>query len=62
MIIRDNILTPEVRANGFGGIDPARFDEAVSQLALAAPLKLKSKAAESFDASFLPPASERKAN
>ena len=23
--IRDNIVTPEVKANGFGGIDNARF-------------------------------------
>ena len=34
MVIRDNIVTPEVRANGYGGIDRARFARAIDQLAL----------------------------
>jgi hypothetical protein len=29
-----NIVTDEVRANGIGGIDMARFDRAVQQIAL----------------------------
>ena len=62
MVIRENIVTPEVRANGFGAVDPVRLDEAVSQLALAAPFKAKPKTADIFDASFLPPAAERKVN
>ena len=30
MVIRDNILTPEVKANGYGGIDAGRFADARS--------------------------------
>src|SRR5262249_39443719 len=33
MALRDNIFTPEVKANGLGTIDPARFDAAIEQLA-----------------------------
>ena len=52
--IRDNIATPAVRANGYGGIDPARFAAAIDQLALVYRFKAKDKAAEVFDPSFLP--------
>lgn len=62
MVLRDNILTPEVKANGLGGIDPERLDRSVAQLALAHEFKAaKPKAADIFDSSFLPPAAERKA-
>jgi NitT/TauT family transport system substrate-binding protein len=61
--IRENIVTPEVKANGYGGIDEARFAKSIDQIALAYDFKRdKAKAAEAFDASFLPPAAERKAN
>ncbi len=64
MAIRDSILTTEVKANGFGAIDPARFDAAIEQLAVSYEFKSKTKpkAADVFDASFLPSAAERKAN
>jgi NitT/TauT family transport system substrate-binding protein len=62
MVIRENIVTPEVRANGFGAIDPVRLDEAITQLALASPFKAKPKAADVFDAAFLPPAEDRRTN
>ena len=63
MAIRDNILTPEVKANGYGGIDAARFARAIDQLALAAKFKsAKPKPDDIFDDSFLPPAAERKVN
>lgn len=62
LVIRENILTPEVKANGYGGIDEARFSAAVDQLALAYKFKAgKPKPDEIFDASFLPPEAERKA-
>src|SRR5205085_9710201 len=32
-ILRDNILTPEVRRNGLGGIDAARFEKSIDQIA-----------------------------
>jgi NitT/TauT family transport system substrate-binding protein len=62
MVLHDNIVTPEVRANGYGGIDPARFQEAIEQLALTVKFKSKPKLDDVFDASFLPAASERKVN
>jgi len=62
MAIRDNIVTPEVRANGYGAVDPARFAESIDQLGLTFSFKAKPKAEDIFDASFLPPAAERRAN
>jgi NitT/TauT family transport system substrate-binding protein len=59
MAIRDNIVTPAVKANGFGGVEPDRFAAAIEQLALAYRFKAKDKAAAAFDASYLPPAAER---
>jgi NitT/TauT family transport system substrate-binding protein len=63
MALKDNIVTPEVKANGYGGIDPARFDKSIEQIALTYDFKNpKPNAADIFDASFLPPAADRKAN
>jgi len=63
MAIRDNIVTPEVKANGFGGIDNARFARAIEQIALTYKFKTaKPKPEDVFDASYLPPAAEREAN
>jgi len=59
MALRDNILTPEVKANGFGGVDPARLDKSIDQIALTYNFKAKPKAADLFDAQFLPPAADR---
>jgi NitT/TauT family transport system substrate-binding protein len=62
MAIRDNVVTPEVRANGFGAVDPVRMEEAIAQTALGYSFKARPKADAAFDASFLPPATERRAN
>jgi NitT/TauT family transport system substrate-binding protein len=62
MAIRENVVTPEVRANGFGAVDPARLEEAIAQIALSYTFKARPKADAAFDASFLPPATERRAN
>ncbi len=59
MAIRDNILTPAVRASGFGVIDPERLAAAIDQIGLTYHFKAKDKAAEVFDPSFLPPLAER---
>ena len=32
-VLRDNILTGEVKRNGIGGIDPARFERSIDQIA-----------------------------
>jgi NitT/TauT family transport system substrate-binding protein len=61
LALRDNILTPEVKANGFGGVDPARLDKSIEQIALTYAFpSAPPKAADIFDASFLPPAAERR--
>ncbi len=62
MAIKDNIMTDEVKKNGFGGVDLARLDGAIEQIALTFNFKAKPKAADIFDASFLPAADARKAN
>ena len=60
MAIRDNIITPEVRVDGLGAIEVARLAESIEQTALVYTFKAKPKAEDIFDASFLPPASERR--
>lgn len=61
MAIRDNIVTPEVKADGFGGVNLQRLDKSIEQIALTYEFKNpKPKAADVFDASFLPPAAARK--
>jgi NitT/TauT family transport system substrate-binding protein len=60
--LKDNVLTPEVEANGFGAIDMARLDRAIGQLALTYDFKTKPRASDIFDPSFLPPAADRNTN
>ncbi len=62
MAIRDNILTPEVRENGFGGVVLSRLDAAIDQIALTHQFKSKPKAADIFDASFLPTVAASRVN
>jgi NitT/TauT family transport system substrate-binding protein len=62
MALRENILTPEVRANGYGGADPSRLQAAIDQQGLIYTFKTKPTPAQVFDASFLPPADDRKVN
>jgi NitT/TauT family transport system substrate-binding protein len=60
MALAANIVTDEVQANGFGGIDPERFDRAVQQIALTYEFQGELPSADDiFDASFLPPVEER---
>jgi NitT/TauT family transport system substrate-binding protein len=61
MAIRDNILTPEVKQNGYGAVDPGRLDVAIGQIGLTHRFKVRPSAADIFDASFLPPESDRRA-
>jgi NitT/TauT family transport system substrate-binding protein len=62
MALRENIVTPEVRANGFGGVDLSRLQAAIDQQALIFKFKAKPTAELAFDSSFLPPAADRKLN
>ncbi|MFZ5693148.1 MAG: ABC transporter substrate-binding protein [Pseudomonadota bacterium] len=61
MALRDNILTPEVKANGFGGVNMDRLNKSIDQIAITYDFKNpKPKADAIFDPSFLPPAADRK--
>jgi NitT/TauT family transport system substrate-binding protein len=62
MAIRDNIVTPEVRANGYGAVDMARLDKSIDQIAITYNFKAKPKGTDIFDPSFLPAAATRKVN
>jgi NitT/TauT family transport system substrate-binding protein len=62
VIIQDNILTGEVRRDGIGGIDPARFARSVDQLADDFKFQKRPHASDIFDESFLPPRDDRLIN
>jgi NitT/TauT family transport system substrate-binding protein len=62
MAIRENIATPEVKADGYGGVDADRFTRALEQIALTYKFKAKPKLDDIFDSSFLPVAAARKFN
>jgi NitT/TauT family transport system substrate-binding protein len=53
-VIRDNILTGEVKRNGIGGIDPARLERSIDQIAEDFKFQKRPAAADIFDDAFLP--------
>lgn len=59
MALKDNMVTPYVRANGFGGVDMARLAESIEQIAVTYDFKARPKAEDIFNPAFLPPAAER---
>lgn len=61
-VLADNILTPEVRRNGLGGIDPIRLERSIDQIAEDHKFGKRPTAAEIFDDSFLPPVAGRLIN
>jgi len=61
-VIRDNILTAEVKRNGIGGIDPARFERSIDQIAEDFKFQKRPSAADIFDDAFLPPLNGRLIN
>ena len=60
MALRDNMVTPWVKANGVGGVDMARLEKSIDQIADTYEFKNRPKAADIFTDAFLPPAAERK--
>jgi NitT/TauT family transport system substrate-binding protein len=63
MAIHDNILTDEVKAKGYGAVNMDRLAKAIDQISLTYEFKNdKPKPDDIFDATFLPPAADRKAN
>jgi NitT/TauT family transport system substrate-binding protein len=61
-VISDNILTAEVKRNGIGGIDPARLDRSIDQIAEDHKFRKRPAAADIFDDGFLPPVGGRLIN
>lgn len=59
MALKDNIATPWVMANGFGGVDPARLAASIDQIAVTYDFTVRPKAEDVFTAQYLPPAAER---
>jgi NitT/TauT family transport system substrate-binding protein len=60
MTLDMNVATPWVKANGFGGIDLARWNTALDQIGLTFQYKDKAKAGAAFVDTFLPAAADRK--
>lgn len=60
MTLDMNVATPWVKANGFGGIDTARWNTALDQIGLTFQYKDKAKSGAAFVSDFLPAAADRK--
>jgi NitT/TauT family transport system substrate-binding protein len=60
MALKDNILTPWVKANGFGDVDMARLAKSIDQIGDTYEYKSKPKAADIFTSEFLPPVADRR--
>jgi NitT/TauT family transport system substrate-binding protein len=58
--IGDNILTDDVRRDGLGGIDAARFEASLDAIAQDFTLRKRPAAADVFDTAFLPDVGDRK--
>lgn len=62
MAVRDNIVTPEVRANGLGAVEATRLAQSLDQIALVHTFKARPSPTDIFDPAFLPALGERKLN
>jgi len=62
IILSDNILTGEARHDGLGGIDAARFERSIDQVAEDFKFQKRPTASDIFDESFLPPRDVRLIN
>src|SRR4029077_11035762 len=60
MSLRDNFVTPWVKANGFVDVDKARFVKSIDQMALPHYCKTRRKPEDLFTSQYLPPAADRK--
>jgi NitT/TauT family transport system substrate-binding protein len=60
MALDQNMLTPWVKSNGFGGIDKERFSKALDQIGEAFTYKKKPAAEDVFVETYLPGADARK--
>jgi NitT/TauT family transport system substrate-binding protein len=60
MSLRDNFVTPWVKANGFGDVDMTRLAKSIDQIALTYDFKNRPKAEDIFTSQYLPPPADRK--
>ncbi len=61
-MLRNNILTGEVKRNGIGDIDQARFNRSIDQIGEDFKFLKKPVATDIFDDAFLPPLGDRMIN
>lgn len=59
MCIDDNVVTADVKANGFGGVDYGRMAESIEQIGLTYTFKHKPTAESVFTEAYLPAKAER---
>lgn len=59
MSLERNYVTPEVRKNGFGGVDMKRLERSIDQIGLTFNFTNKPKAADIFTDQYLPPRQQR---
>ena len=59
MALAQNIVTDEVRANGFGGVDMERLERSIGQIADTYEFTSRPAAADVFDSQYLPPKADR---
>lgn len=62
LAISRNFVTPDVRKNGFGGVDMARLTKSIDQIGLTFKYTNKPKASDIFTSEFLPPREQRLVN
>jgi NitT/TauT family transport system substrate-binding protein len=62
VVIRDNILTDDVKRDGLGGADPARLETSIGEIAEDFTFRRRPTASDIFDDSFLPGSNGRKIN
>jgi NitT/TauT family transport system substrate-binding protein len=58
-LTRNQLTTPQTRAEGFGAVDPARLDKQIAAIGEAFQLPARLAASSVYDGRFLPPKSER---
>ncbi|MCA1390098.1 MULTISPECIES: ABC transporter substrate-binding protein [unclassified Bradyrhizobium] len=61
-VLADNILTDEVKRYGLGGVEPARLERSIDQIARDFKFRKRPTARDVFDGQFLPPLAERLIN
>ena len=59
MALAQNIVTDEVRANGFGAVDMSRLERSIDQIADTYTFKNRPKAGDVFDMQYLPAKGDR---